>query len=67
METISVSKTKYEILKRKAFLYEEFFRFLPDRVFGIEKYSKKRIKEFFKEDRLDKKTKIYLQKLLKSF
>jgi len=66
METVSVPKTKYEILKRRASLYEEFFRFLPDRIFGTEKYSKKRVREFLKEDRLDKKTKTYLQKLLRS-
>ena len=66
METITLPKTKYEILKKRASLYEEIFRYLPEKIFGIETYSKKRVKEFLKEDRLDKKTRNRLPKLLKS-
>ena len=66
METITLPKTKYEVLRKKASLYEEIFRFLPKRIFSIESYSREQIKEFSKEDRLDKKTKNRLQKLLKS-
>ena len=66
MKTVTLPKTKYEILKKRASLYEKIFRYLPERIFGTEIYSKKRIKEFLKEDRLDKKTKNRLQKLLKS-
>jgi len=66
METITLSKTKYEILKKQASLYEEIFRYLPEKIFGIETYSKKRIKEFLREDKLDKKTRSRLQELLKS-
>lgn len=65
MKTVTLPKTKYEILKKQASLYEKIFRYLPERVFGIETYSKKRIKEFLKEDRLDKKTKSRLEKMLK--
>ena len=66
METITIPKTKYEILKKQASLYKEIFRFLPEKFFGIETYSQKRLKEFQKEDRLDKKTRNRLQKILKS-
>jgi len=66
METVTLPKTKYEILKKQASLYEEIFRYLPEKVFSTEIYSKKRIKEFLKEDRLDKETKNRLKKLLKS-
>lgn len=66
METIILPKTKYEILKKQASLYEEIFRFSPEKAFGIEIYSQKRLKEFRKEDRLDKKTRSRLQKILKS-
>lgn len=66
METISIPKPKYEILKKQALLYKEIFRYLPERFFGIEIYSQKRLKEFQKEDRIDKKTRSRLQKILKS-
>jgi len=65
METVIVPKTKYEILRKQAMLYKEIFRFLPEKFFGIEIYSQKRLKEFRKEDRLDKKTRNRLQKILK--
>lgn len=55
METVTLPKTKYEILKKQASLYEEIFRYLPERIFDTETYSKKRIREFLKEDKLDKK------------
>jgi len=66
METVSIPKTKYKILKKQASLYKEILRLLPEKFFGIEIYSKKRLKEFQKEDRLDKKTRNRLQKILKS-
>jgi len=66
METITIPKTKYEILEKRASLYEKVFRFLPERIFGTEMYSKKRIREFLKEDRLDRKTRGRLERLLKS-
>lgn len=66
METVTLPKTKYEILKKQASLYEEIFRFLPERVFGVEDYSPKRIREFSQEDRIDKKTRVKIKQLLKS-
>jgi hypothetical protein len=66
METITIPKTKYEILKKQALLYKEIFRDLAEKFFGIEIYSQKRLKEFQKEDRLDKTTRNRLQKILKS-
>ena len=66
MDTVTLPKTKYEILKRQASLYEKIFRFSAEKIFGTEIYSRKRLKEFRKEDRLDKETKNRLQKILKS-
>lgn len=66
METITLPKSKYEILKKQSLLYEKVFKFLPERFFGVEIYSQKRLKEFWREDILDKKTRIRLEKLLKS-
>ncbi len=66
METITLPKIKYETLKKKASLYEAIFRSLPERILGIEIYSKKRIKEFRGEDKLDEKTRNRLEKILKS-
>lgn len=66
MGTITLPKTEYEALRKKASLYEEIFRFLPKRDFGIESYSKKRIQGFLKEDKIDKKTKERLRNLLKT-
>lgn len=65
METVNIPKTKYEILKKQALLYKEIFKFLPEKFFGIEIYTKKRIKEFQKEDKLSRETKKRLQKILK--
>ena len=66
MKSITLPKTEYETLRKKAFLYEEVFKFVPERIFGVESYSKDRMKEFLKEDKLDKKTVISLEKLLGS-
>lgn len=66
METITLPKSKYEILKKQASLYEKIFKYLPERVFGAEIYSKKRIREFLKENKIDKTTKSRLERLLKS-
>ncbi len=66
MKTITLPKSKYEILKKQASLYEKIFKYLPERVFGAEIYSKKRIREFLKENKIDKTTKSRLERLLKS-
>lgn len=66
MKTVTLPKIKYEILKKRAALYEKIFEHLPERIFGREIYSKKRIKEFLREDKLDEKTKDHLEKILKS-
>ena len=63
MKTITLPKTKYEILKKQASLYEKILRYLTEKIFGIEAYSEKRIKEFLKEDKLDKKTRTRLQNI----
>ncbi len=66
MKTIILPESEYKILKQKSSLYEEFLKFVPKKLFRAESYSKKRIKEFLKEDRLDRKTAKRLEKLLQS-
>lgn len=66
MQTVTLPRIKYETLRRKASLYEEVFQDVKDRVFKTESYSDKRVKEFFKEDKLHKDTAKKLEKLLNS-
>ena len=65
MDVITLSKTKYEILEKKAALYEKFFKKMAKMIFEIEDYSPKRIQEFLKEDKVDKITKQKIEKILK--
>jgi len=66
METVKVSKTEYESLKKKASLYEKVFQSVEKRMFGTELYSDKRVKDFLKEDGLDKEITEKLENLLRS-
>jgi len=66
MNTVTLQKTAYEDLKKKASLYEKVFRFISRQSFGMESYSDKQVKELMKEDRLDSATRLKLEKLLKS-
>lgn len=64
MSVITLSKSEFDVLQKKASLYEAILRFVPERKWGIEEYSSKRIQEFMRNDRLDKKTKARVKKLL---
>lgn len=66
MSTITIPKTKYEILEKKATLYERFFKKSPEAVFDVEEYSPKRIKEFLKEDKISKESRKKVERILKS-
>ncbi|MBI3335279.1 MAG: hypothetical protein HY001_02165 [Candidatus Portnoybacteria bacterium] len=66
MTTMTLPKTKYEMLKQRAALYQQALRTLPELKWGIEEYSFKRVKEFMRQDRIDKKTQGQLKKLLAS-
>jgi len=66
MSTITLPKTEYEILRRKASLYEQIFSFMPKRFLETEDYSRERIKEFLEQDKINKETKRRLKSLLKS-
>ena len=65
MTTITLPKTKYEILEKKAALYEKFFKKIAEMVFETEDYSPKRIQKFLREDKITKKTKQKIEKILK--
>lgn len=62
--TVTLPANKYALLKGRAFLYEEIMRKLPEIRWGIEEYSDARIKEFMRADRLDRKMRMRMEKLL---
>ena len=65
MNTVTLPRTEYEDLKKKASLYGKVFRFISRQNFGVEMYADGRVKEFMKEDRVDQKTRAKLEKLLR--
>lgn len=64
MSTITLPKSKFDILKKRASLYEAILRFIPEHKWGVEEYSSKRMKEFMREDRLGQKTRSRINKFL---
>ncbi len=64
MNTITIPQTKFNLLEKRATLYEKFLRSLPERRWGIEDYSGKRVREFMREDRLNPKLRSQLKKLI---
>ena len=66
MTTITLPRPRYEILKRRAQLYQAVLRTLPELRWGIEEYTPERIKEFMRQDKLDKKTLARVKELLVS-
>lgn len=66
MDTVTIPKVQYQQLKRKASLYEVIFKFLPEKVFGIENYSSARIREFLNEDKVDTETKEIVKGILEN-
>lgn len=66
MNVVTLPKTKYEILEKKAALYEKFFKKIAEMVFEIEYYSPKRMQKFLKEDKISKATRQKIEKVLKS-
>lgn len=63
MATVTIRKSEYETLKRRASLYEAVLRALPERKWGIERYSPTRIREFMREDRLSRSVAARLRKI----
>ena len=66
MATITLPKAQYDLLKKRASLYENMLRSLPERKWAIEDYSSARIREFMQSDKLDQKTAKRIKKLLRS-
>lgn len=61
MATVTISKTEYELLKKKASLYEQVLKPQLEKKYKIERYSLKRLEEFLSQDRLDLDQKILLR------
>lgn len=55
MDTITIPKEKYEIMRRRISLYERIFKKF-DQDFGVEIYTPERIEEFGREDELGEPT-----------
>lgn len=66
MATITLPKAEYDIMEKRASLYERILRFLPERKWGIEEYSERRIKEFMGENALTKIARAKVKTLLAS-
>jgi len=64
MPLITLPKSKYDLIKKRASLYEAILSALPERRWGIEDYSDARIREFLRENKLDKKTRARIKKIL---
>jgi len=64
MNTVTISKAKFDLLERRSKLYTRVIRKLPERKWGIEEYSSPRIEEFMRVDKLNKKTRERLEKML---
>ena len=62
--TVTLPKTQYEIIKKRAALYTDMLRFVPELRWGIEEYSEGRIREFMKTDQIDRATRARLKRLL---
>ncbi len=50
METVTVSKQKYQTLQRRAALYEKVFKVKEVTVFPVESYTAARLREFLGAD-----------------
>lgn len=66
MNTVTLSKTEFDVLRKRAALYEAILKSLPEKKWNIEEYTTGRIREFLREDRLDKKVRARARKLLSS-
>lgn len=64
MNTVTIPKSRFEMLEKRASLYENILRQLPEYRWGIEKYSQKRIQGFMRQDRLDQKMRARLKKIV---
>lgn len=65
MATITLPKTEYEILERKAELYSQLLE-KEEKSFPVEIYSLQRIREFLKGDNLSIKDKNKVKRILKN-
>jgi len=65
MNTVTLPKSEYNLLKKRASLYEAVLKNLPEGKWGVKEYNEEQIKEFMKVDRISAKTQSRLKQLLK--
>jgi len=66
MDTVTIPKNQYEILKQQATLYEKIFKRSEATDAGIEIYTPERIREFEQADELDLETRERIENLLRT-
>lgn len=66
MVTVTIPKVEYALLQKRASLYETMLRVIPERRWGIERYTEERLREFSRADRLDTETRKKLRRSLRS-
>jgi len=65
MNTVTIPKTKYQILEKRAELYSRLLE-KEEENFPIELYSADRIREFLREDKVSTAMRRKVQKLLRT-
>lgn len=66
MDTITIPKEQYEMLKQQAALYEKIFKRSKEMDLDVEMYTPERIKEFEQADELDSETRERVEKFLRT-
>ena len=64
MNTITLPRIKYNVLEKKATLYDRFFKRMSNTFFEVENYSPTRISEFLSQDKISSKTLKRVSKIL---
>jgi len=64
MNTITLPRIKYNVLEKKATLYDRFLKRMSNTFFEVENYSPTRISEFLSQDKISSKTLKRVSKIL---
>ena len=65
MQVVTIPKTEYEILEKRAKLYSRLLA-KEERRFPVESYSEERVKEFLAEDKVGDAIKSKARKILRA-
>jgi len=65
MSDVTIPKKEYESLLTRADMYEMLVKKIPVKKWGIELYSRERVREFNQEDKVGIKTTTRIKKILR--